>query len=157
MENSTFLTIEGKNILKKELEQLKTVERLTVAKLIGEAKSFGDLRENSEYDSAKNREAQVEMRIFEIENILKNAVIISKDDIDTSKVNIGCFVKILDKQRNNEVEYKIMGEHESDPMKKIISNVSPLGSALMHKRVNEEIEVETPSGKLQFKILSITA
>ena len=99
-DNVTYLTQEGLDNLKQELEQLKTEERAKVTKLIGEAKSFGDLSENSEYDAAKNKEAEVEMRIRNIEDILKNVKIISEHDIDTSKVTLGCKVNVLDKTYN---------------------------------------------------------
>lgn len=154
-DNVTYLTQEGLDNLKQELEQLKTEERAKVTKLIGEAKSFGDLSENSEYDAAKNKEAEVEMRIRNIEDILKNVKIISEHDIDTSKVTLGCKVKVLDKTYNEVVTYKIMGEQECDPINNIISNTSPIGAALIDKRVNDEIVVDVPDGKVEIKVLEI--
>lgn len=156
MENNvTYVTEDGLKKLKDELEYLKTEERARVTKLIGEAKSFGDLSENSEYDAAKNKEAEVEMRIRSIEEILKNVKIISEHNIDTSKVNLGCKVRIFDKTFNEEVTYKIMGEQECDPINDIISNTSPVGHALMGKKVGETILVDVPSGKLELEILEI--
>lgn len=158
MENEkiTYMTQEGLDKLKAELNQLKTVERINVTKLIGEAKSFGDLSENSEYDAAKNRESEVEMRIYELEQILKNVKVYSHSDIDTSKVTIGCKVKLFDYDFNEEVEYKIVGEQESDPINGLISNTSPVGAALVGKTIDEEVTVDIPDGKVVLKILDIT-
>lgn len=156
MENNiTYVTEDGLKKLKEELENLKTEERAKVTKLIGEAKSFGDLSENSEYDAAKNKEAEVEMRIREIEAILKNVKIISEQNIDTSKVTLGCKVKLYDETYDEEVTYKIMGEQECDPINDIISNTSPVGQALMNKKVGDIVNVDVPDGKLTLKILEI--
>jgi transcription elongation factor GreA len=157
MTDTVFLTNKGLEKLKKELEHLKTVERVEVAKMIGEAKSFGDLSENSEYDAAKNKESQVENRIHEIQQKLKHYVLIDESTLDTSKVNVGCKVKLYDKEFDEEVEYRIMGSTESDPINGLISNDSPIGKALLGKKEGEEIEVETPGGTVKFKILKITA
>ena len=155
MEDITYVTEEGLKKLKDELEYLKTEERANVTKLIGEAKSFGDLSENSEYDAAKNKEAEVEMRIRQIEEILKNVKIISDNDIDTSKVTLGCRVRIFDRTYNEEFIYKIMGEQECDPINDIISNTSPVGQALMNKKVNDVVVVDVPDGKLELEVLEI--
>jgi len=158
MEQVTHITQEGLNKLKEELEYLKTTERLNVSKMIGEAKSFGDLSENSEYDAAKTREAEVESRIYELENLIKNAVVISSKNIDTSKVTIGCVVEVYDEMFDETVKYKIIGATESDPINGLISNESPVGIALLGKQVGNRCEVIMPNGsKNHLVIKSISA
>jgi len=145
-EQITHITKEGLKKLQEELEYLKTVERLNVSKLIGEAKSFGDLSENSEYDAAKTREAEVESRIYELENLIKNAVLINSKNLDTSKVSIGCTVEIYDEMFDETVKYKIIGATESDPLNGLISNESPVGKSLLDKKVGDVAEVIMPNG-----------
>ena len=157
MSEAIFLTPAGLEKLKKELEHLKTVERLEVANMIGEAKSFGDLSENSEYDAAKNREAQLESKIYDIQEKLKNYVLIDESMIDTSRVNVGCKVTLFDEEFEEEVVYKIMGSTESDPVNGFISNQSPIGKALIGKKKGEVVDVNTPGGIVKFKILKISA
>jgi transcription elongation factor GreA len=157
MSETVFLTKAGLEKLKKELEHLKTVERIEVANLIGEAKSFGDLSENSEYDAAKAKEAQLEARIYEIQEKLKNYVLIDESTLDTSRVNVGCSVTLFDEEFEEEVVYKIMGSTESDPLNGLISNESPIGKALIGKKKGEVVDVETPGGVVKFKILKISA
>ncbi|MDD4210897.1 MAG: transcription elongation factor GreA [Clostridia bacterium] len=157
MSEAIFLTPAGLEKLKKELEHLKTVERLEVANMIGEAKSFGDLSENSEYDAAKNKEAQLEGKIYEIQEKLKNYILVDESMIDTSRVNVGCTITLFDGEFNEEVVYKIMGSTESDPINGLISNQSPIGRALMGKKKNDIVKVETPGGVVEFKILKISA
>ena len=157
MSETIFLTKTGLEKLKKELEYLKTVERIEVANMIGEAKSFGDLSENSEYDAAKNRESQLESKIFEIEEKLKNYVLIDESTIDTSRVNVGCTVTLFDEEFEEEVSYKIMGSTESDPVNGFISNQSPIGKALLGRKKGETVDVETPGGIVKFKVLKISA
>lgn len=145
-EQVNHVTKEGLKKLQQELEYLKTTERLNVSKLIGEAKSYGDLSENSEYDAAKTREAEVEGRICELENLIKNSVVINSKDIDTSKVSIGCCVEIYDEMFEETVKYKIIGATESDPINGLISNESPVGKALLGKNIGEVVEVVMPNG-----------
>jgi len=143
--------------LQEELEILKTKTRKDVAEKIKQALSFGDLSENSEYDEAKNEQAEVENRILEIENTLKNARIIDQDDIDTTIVSIGSKVLLLDLTYNEEVTYTIVGSLEADPLNNKISNESPVGKALLGHKVNDEVTVSVPSGsELKFKILDIS-
>ena len=146
MDQVTHVTKEGLKKLQEELEYLKSTERMNVARLIGEAKSYGDLSENSEYDAAKIKEAEVEERIYELENLIKNAVIISSKNIDTSKVSIGCTVEIFDEMFDETVKYKIVGVTESDPLNGYISNESPVGKALIGQKACETIEVIMPNG-----------
>ena len=150
-----FLTPEGLEETKKELERLKTVERLNVAKMIGEAKSYGDLSENSEYDAAKTKEAQLELKILELENRIKNAKIISKESLNTKVVGVGSKVTLYDAEFDEEVQYVLMGSTDSDPVNGIISNSSPLGAAILGKKVGAEVAVETPAGTAVYKILKI--
>lgn len=157
-EQVTHITKEGLKKLKDELEYLKTTERLNVSKMIGEAKSFGDLSENSEYDAAKTKEAEVESRIYELENLIKSAVIISSKNLDTSKVNIGCTVEVYDEMFDETTKYKIVGATESDPVNGLISNESPVGSSLLGRKVNDRCEVVMPNGNknyLTIKSISI--
>lgn len=150
-----FITQEGLDKMKAELERMKTVERKEVQRMIGEAKSYGDLSENSEYDVAKLKEGQLETKIVEMENKIKNAKIISKDDLSTHFVQVGSLVKLYDEEFDEEVEYKIMGEDESDPLSGKISNTSPVGSALLGKSVGDVVKVQTPGGECVYKILDI--
>ena len=152
-EQITHITKEGLNKLKEELEYLKTTERLNVTKMIGEAKSFGDLSENSEYDAAKTREAEVETRIYELENLIKNAVIINSKDLDTSKVTIGCKVFVHDELFDEDMSYKIIGATESDPLNGLISNESPVGRALLGKKIGDRCEVEMPNGNKNYLVI----
>lgn len=151
-----ILTIEGLEKLENELEQLKTVKRKEIAEKIKQALAFGDISENSEYDEAKNEQAQVELRIVEIENKLKNAKVIDDDDINTDVVSLGSKVTVLDMEYNEEVLYTIVGSTEADPRKHKISDESPVGQALLGQAVDNIVEVSVPQGVLQFKILSIS-
>lgn len=149
-EQFTHVTKEGLEKLKEELEYLKTTERRNVTKAIAEAKSYGDLSENSEYDAAKTREAEVEYRIIELENLIKTAVIIDARTLDLSKVNIGCFVDVYDEMFDETCTYKIVGATESDPVNGLISNESPVGKALLNRMVGDKVEVVMPNGRKNY-------
>lgn len=155
-QNETLLTYEGLKKLEEELEYLKTQKRKEIAERIKVALGFGDLSENSEYDEAKNEQAQVEMRIVELENKLRNVKIIDEDDIETKTVQVGNIVQVLDVEYDEKVEYKIVGSTEADISENKISNESPIGKALLGRKKNDVVDVETPGGMLQFKILKIT-
>ncbi|HHW70789.1 MAG TPA: transcription elongation factor GreA [Clostridiales bacterium] len=150
-----ILTPEGVMKLEQELIHLKTVRRREVAQRIKQALAFGDLSENSEYDEAKNEQAFIEGRIVSLENMLKNAKIIDDEDIETDVVSIGCTVKLLDVEFDEIIEYTIVGSAEANPSKNKISNESPVGRALIGKRVDEEVAVNVPDGVIRFKILEI--
>ncbi len=152
----SYLTKEGFEALQSRLNYLKTDRRNEVAKKLQAAREMGDLSENAEYDSAKDEQTVIETEIAEIEHKLRTSKIIEENEIDTSKVSIGCMVKILDVEFNEELEYKIVGSSESDPKNKLISNESPVGSALLGKSEGDVVDVRTPSGIVKFKILSIT-
>jgi transcription elongation factor GreA len=156
MNKQVVLTYEGLEKLEKELEELKVVKRKEIADKIRQALSFGDLNENSEYDEAKNEQAQIEARIVKIENMLKNAKIIDEDEIDTEVVSIGVKVKVKDLNENEEIEYNIVGSTEADPFMYKISDESPVGAALLGKKIGDIIEVSVPDGVLKYEIISIT-
>lgn len=152
-----MLTDEGLLKLERELEDLKTKKRQEVAEKIKVARGFGDLSENSEYDAAKEEQAQVEARIVQLENMLKNAKVIDNDDIDLTVVSIGTKVKVYDVEFEEELEYSIVGSTEADPDLFKISDESPVGKALIGRNVGETVDVTLPNngGVIQLKILSI--
>lgn len=134
MSKPVILTYEGLKKLEEELEYLKTVKRAEVAEKIKQARAFGDLSENSEYDEAKNEQAFIEGRIATLEAMLKNAKVIDEEDIKLDQVSIGCTVKVYDESYNEELEYTIVGSAEADPMNNKISDESPIGKALLGKK-----------------------
>lgn len=150
------LTYEGLQKLEKELEYLKTEKRKEISEKIKVALGFGDLSENSEYDEAKNEQAAVEIRIVQLEKMLKNAKVIDEDEVETDKVSLGCKVKVLDEEFGEEEEYIIVGSTEADPSHSKISNESPVGAGLLGAGIGETVEIEIPSGTVKFKILEIT-
>lgn len=151
------MTHEGYRILREELDQLKTTGRDEIAARIKEARSFGDLSENAEYDEAMNAQAIMEARIAKLEAELKDAVVLDENEISTEIVKTGLRVRLYDVDMEEEVEYKILGKSQSDPDNGIISDQSPVGRALIGKALGETVSVETPSGAVfQYKILSIS-
>lgn len=155
MSKVTILTPEGIAKLEQELNYLKTVRRREIAERIKQAIAFGDLSENSEYDEAKNEQAFIEGRIVTLENMLRNAKVIDDEDISTDEVTIGSTVKVLDMEFDEIVEYTIVGSAESDPFENKISNESPVGKALLGKKIGSEVEVSVPAGVIKLKILEI--
>ncbi len=154
-EKEVILTKEGYDKLEEELNFLKTGKRAEIADRIKVALGFGDLSENSEYDEAKNAQAENEVRIAELENKLRHAKIIDEKEIDTETVQIGNIVKVLDMEFDEKIEYTIVGSTEVDLASNKISNESPLGSALLGARKNEVVEVNAPAGIIKYKILAI--
>ncbi|WP_353989094.1 transcription elongation factor GreA [Pediococcus argentinicus] len=155
-EEKTFpMTEEGKNKLEEELEELKTKTRPEVIERIKIARSFGDLSENSEYESAKDEQSMVESRISTIENMLHNAEIINNNDVDKDEVSLGKTVEFKELPDEEPEEYTIVGAAEADPMAGKISNDSPIAKALLGKRKGEEVAIATPAGSMQVKILSV--
>ena len=150
-----IMTYEGIKKLEEELEYLKTVRRKEITEKIKVALGYGDLSENSEYGEAKNDQAFNEGRIIQLENMLKNAVVVDESEIPTDKVSVGSIVKVMDYEFDEEVEYAIVGSAEADPMNFKISNESPVGSALLGKKVGDVVEVTVPSGVSKFEILEI--
>ena len=154
-EKKTILTYAGLQQLENELHDLKVNKRQEVAQKIKEAREQGDLSENAEYDAAKDEQRDIEARIEEIEQILKNVEIVVEDEVDSDKINVGCKVSLYDYDFDEEVEWKIVGSTEANSLEGKISNESPVGSALMGKSVGEEVEVETPAGIMKYKVLGI--
>ena len=154
-EKQIVITPEGYQKLQEELEYLKVVKRKEITEKIKEAKGFGDLSENSEYDAAKEAQANMEQRVAEIENILKNAAVVSGNEGPDDVVGICSKVKVFASDIEEEEEYTIVGSTESDPLSNKISNESPIGKALLGRKIGETVDVETPAGIVQFKILEI--
>lgn len=155
VEKKNILTYEGLRQLEDEIHDLKVNKRKEVAQKIKEAREQGDLSENAEYDAAKDEQRDIEARIDEIDKILKNAEVVIEEDVDVDVVSIGCRVKIYDMEYEEELTYKIVGSAEANSLKGKISNESPLGMALLGKRENEEVDVDTHSGVIRYKILEI--
>ncbi|MDP1417494.1 transcription elongation factor GreA [Peribacillus simplex] len=149
------MTKEGKLKLEQELEQLKTVKRKEVVERIKIARSFGDLSENSEYDSAKEEQAFVEGRITTIENMIRNAKIIEGNDTNTDTVSLGKSVTFVELPNGDEETYSIVGSVEADPFDGKISNDSPIAKSLIGKRVGDKVSIMTPGGEMSVKIVSI--
>ena len=155
-EKGILVTQEGFDKLEKELDYLKTTKRAEIAEKIKIALGFGDLSENSEYDEAKNAQAENEGKIAELENKIRYAKIIDESEIDTKTVQVGNIVKVYDEEFDEEVTYTIVGSTEVDLSQNKISNESPVGAALLGKKKNQEVEVKVPAGVVKYKILSIT-
>lgn len=150
-----LLTREGLKKYEDELHELKVIRRKEVAQKIKEAREQGDLSENAEYDAAKDEQRDIEARIEEIEKILKNAEVVVEDEVDLDKISVGCQVRILDCEFDEELEYKIVGSTEANSLKGKISNESPVGKALLGAKVGDTVDVETQAGVLQYKVLEI--
>lgn len=154
-EKKNLLTYEGLKKLEDELQDLKVVQRKAIAQKIKEAREQGDLSENAEYDAAKDEQRDIEARIEQIEKILKNAEVVVEDEVDLDKISVGCTVKVLDVEFDEEEEFKLVGSSEANSLNGKISNESPVGKALMGARVGETIEVETQAGTIAYKVLEI--
>ena len=154
-DKEVLLTPAGLKKLEEELEYLKSVKRREVAERIKLAISYGDISENSEYEDAKNEQAFVEGRIITLEKMLRNARVIHEEEVDTQVVSIGSKVKVRDVEFREDVEYVIVGSAESDPMENKISNESPVGKALLGKKVGSKVEVQVPAGKIEYEVLEI--
>ncbi len=154
-EKKNILTYEGLKKLEDELQDLKVVQRREIAQKIKEAREQGDLSENAEYDAAKDEQRDIEARIEQIEKILKNAEVVLDEEIDLNKISIGCVVRVLDIEYNEEEEYKLVGSSEASSLQNKISNESPIGRALIGAQVGDIVDVEAPAGVVQYKVLSI--
>lgn len=155
MDKKNILTYQGLQKLEDELQNLKVVRRKEVAQKIKEAREQGDLSENAEYDAAKDEQRDIEARIEELEKILKNAEVVVEDEVDLDRINIGCQVKILDLEYDEELDYKIVGSTEANSLKGKISNESPVGKALIGAKIGDIVEVETQAGVIKYKVLEI--
>lgn len=156
MAKEVFFTPEGLEKIENEIEYLKTVRRKEVSERIKVALGYGDLSENSEYDEAKNEQAQVEERIAKLELMVRNSKIIDEKDLNTDVVNIGSTVVVKEVKTDEEDEYTIVGSAEADPLDGKISNESPVGQALIGKKVGDVVEVEVPDGTINYEICGIT-
>ena len=154
-EKKNILTYEGLKRLEDELEDLKVNRRKEVADKIKEAREQGDLSENAEYDAAKDEQREIEARIEELEKILKNAEVVVEEDVDVDVINIGCKVKVLDTEYDEELEFRIVGSTEASSLQGKISNESPVGKALLRHKVGDVVEVETQAGTVEYKVLEI--
>ena len=152
---ATTMSREGFNKLQEELEYLVTVRRKEVADKLKEARSYGDLSENAEYDEAKNEQGMLEAQIADLEATIANAIIVDDGDISLDEVGVGSFVKLKDFDLNEIIEYQIVGSTESDPDNNKISDESPIGKACLKKKVGDVFEVEAPIGALKFEVLDI--
>ncbi|MBH0229959.1 transcription elongation factor GreA [Halobacillus yeomjeoni] len=154
-EKSYYMTEEGKQKLEEELHQLKTERRKEVVERIKIARGFGDLSENSEYDAAKDEQAFVEARITQVENMIRNAVIIENDNDNPNMVSMGKSVTFQELPDGDEETYKIVGSAEADPFEGKISNDSPMAQSLIGHEVGEEVTVATPGGEIEVKIITV--
>lgn len=155
-EKKNIMTYEGLKKLEDELQDLKVVKRKEIAQKIKEAREQGDLSENAEYDAARDEQRDMEARIEELEKLLKNAEVIDEDEMQGDKINVGCIVKLYDLEEDDELEIHIVGSSEANSLAGKISNESPLGQALIGKKVDEMVVVETPAGNFEYKVLSVT-
>lgn len=150
-----ILTYTGLKQYEDELQDLKVNKRQEIAQKIKEAREQGDLSENAEYDAAKDEQRDIEARIEQLEKLLKNAEVVVEEEIDLEKINIGCRVKLLDVEEDEEMEFKIVGSTEANSLQNKISNESPVGHALLGKKVGDVVDVETQAGMIQYKVLEI--
>ena len=154
-DKKNIMTYAGLKKLQDELQDLKVNQRREIAQKIKEAREQGDLSENAEYDAAKDEQRDIEARIEQIVQILKNAEVVDEDEVDLDKINIGCLVRVLDIEYDEEEEYKLVGSSEASSLQNKISNESPFGKALIGAKVGDVVEVEAPAGVVKYKVLSI--
>ncbi|MCI8466287.1 MAG: transcription elongation factor GreA [Lachnospiraceae bacterium] len=150
-----ILTYAGLKKYEEELADLKVVKRREIAQKIKEAREQGDLSENAEYDAAKDEQRDIELRIEELEKLLKNAEVVVEDEIELDKISVGCEVKVYDVEYEEEMDFRIVGSTEANSLQNKISNESPVGRALLGKRVGETVVVETQAGDVEYKVLDI--
>lgn len=155
MDKKNILTYAGLRKLEDELEELKVVKRKEVSQKIKEAREQGDLSENAEYDAAKDEQRDIELRIEELEKLLKNAEVVVEEDVDLEKINVGCVVRVYDIEDDEEMEFSIVGSTEANSLQNKISNESPVGHALIGRRVGDVVDVETQVGVIKYKVLAI--
>ena len=156
MAKQIIVSHEGLKKLQQELEYLKTVKRKEVAQAIQKARAYGDLSENSEYDEAKNEQAEIEGKIANLEDTLENAIVLDDAELGTDKVNVGNKVAVHNIDTDEESEYKIVSTAEADPIMGLISDDSPLGKALIGQRKGDSVNVETPMGVVKYTITNIS-
>jgi transcription elongation factor GreA len=155
-EKKTVLTKEGYKKLEKELDYYISVRRNEIAEQIAFARGFGDLSENAEYDEAKNEQSRIEAKIVEMENTLRNCIVIEDEDVTTDTVGVGNTVKVLNQKLKAEQVFTIVGANETNPKEMKISSESPIGATLLGKKVGQVVPVETPGGVIKMKVLEIS-
>ncbi len=155
MSDISYMTQEGYNRLKEDLEELRTTGRLEASRAIAEARDKGDLSENAEYDAAKDAQGMLELKISEMEKVLSTARVIHESQLDTSKVTVLAKVKIRNTKNKAEVTYHLVSETEADLKQGKISVSSPIGSGLLGKKIGDIARIKTPGGEIQFEILDI--
>ena len=155
-EKKVILTREGYEKLEKELDYYVSVRRNEISEQIAIARGFGDLSENAEYDEAKNEQSRIEAKIVEMENTLRNCIIVENDEVSTDTVGVGNSVKVFNETLKKEQVITIVGANETDPRNYKISSESPIGAALLGKKVGQTAIVEAPAGQIKLKVLKIT-
>ena len=155
MAETNYVTQETFDRMQAELHSLKTKDRPAASAAIAEAREKGDLKENAEYDAAKDEQRDIETRIEDLEKILKNAEVVVEEEVDLDKIGIGCKVRIMDLEYKEELEYKIVGSSEANSLKGKISNESPVGRALLGAKKGQTVSVETQAGLFKYKVLGI--
>lgn len=156
MADKKMMTVEGLKKLQDELDDRKLVQRKEIAEKIKEAREQGDLSENAEYDAARDEQRDNEAKIEELENLIKNAVVIAEDEIDHSRIHVGSSVKLLDLELNEEMEFSIVGSAEVNSLEHKISNESPLGRELVGRQVGDEFEVDCMGTAIRYKVIDVT-
>lgn len=154
-EKKNILTYSGLKKYEDELQDLKVNRRREISEKLREAREQGDLSENAEYDAAKDEQRDIQSRIDHLENLLKNAIVVVEDEVDLDTISVGCLVKVYDKEYEEETDFTIVGSMEVNSMEGKISNESPVGRALIGKKVGDKVVVETQAGKSEYKILDI--
>ncbi len=155
VEKKHILTYSELKKREEELEDLKVNKRKEIAEKIKEAREQGDLSENAEYDAAKDEQRDIEARIDQLESLLRNAEVILEEEVDLGVVNVGCAVKLHDVEYDEEITYSIVGTSEANSLGGKISNESPVGKALLNRRIGDMVDIETPAGFVQYKVLDI--
>ncbi len=156
MAEKKILTYTGLKKLEDELTDLRVVRRKEIAEKIKEAREQGDLSENAEYDAAKDEQRDIEARIEELEKLLKNVEVVVEDEVELDKISIGCRVHVHDVEFDEDMEFSIVGSTEANSLKGMISNESPVGKALLGKKIGDTVEVETQAGIITYQVLEIT-
>ena len=155
LEKKNILTYAGLKQREDELQDLKVNRRKEIAQKIKEAREQGDLSENAEYDAAKDEQRDIEARIEQLENLLKNVEVVVEDEIDLESISVGCKVKVMDLEYDEEMEFTIGGSTESNSLQNKISNESPVGRELLGKKVGDIVVIDTQAGKMEYEVLEI--
>lgn len=155
LEKKNILTYAGLKQREDELQDLKVNRRKEIAQKIKEAREQGDLSENAEYDAAKDEQRDIEARIEQLENLLKNVEVVVEDEIDLESISVGCKVKVIDLEYDEEMEFTIVGSTESNSLQNRISNESPVGRELLGKKVGDIVAIDTQAGKMEYEVLEI--